>query len=256
MSDLKQCALALYKPPFRRVHGYIYDADSRVVADDAAATDEDAALRIRGWGRIQYLTDPEALQDAAGDLIAEALTEYWQCRTQPEATAPAQDLSAAIPTWHDRIDGKADIDHERDATPEEVAMMSEIEDLRAALASSANALSAGDRVDAEQINSSVYDDPRFKKLTDMLYMTGFHQEGSGDREVKALADYVDARNCKTIKDAERWRFRQKFLLDGGAVLWSQRGCQYRNAQGAIICQGGTEEEAIDAAIQAQKDGHG
>lgn len=92
MSDLKQRALALYKPPFHRVHGYIFDADHRMVADDAAAKNEDAALRVRGWGRIQYLEDAEALQDAAGDMIAEALTEYWQRRAQPEATAPARQL--------------------------------------------------------------------------------------------------------------------------------------------------------------------
>ena len=189
MSELKKLAIELYKPPFRHIHGYIYDADSCMVADDSA-------LRVRGWGRIQYMDDAEALQDAAGELIAEALTEYWQRRTQPEATAPAQDLSAAILNLQPEVPNLM--------TPNRAYRDGFIacRTAAAALASSANALSAGDRV-----------------------------------------------------DAGRWRFRQKFLLDGGAVLWSQRGCQYRNAHGVIMCQGATEEEAIDAAIlQSQKGG--
>lgn len=73
--DLKAEALGLYLPPFRYVHGYIYDARNNMVADESGH-----CLRVRGWGRISYLKDPETLQDAAGEIIAEALTEYWQCR--------------------------------------------------------------------------------------------------------------------------------------------------------------------------------
>lgn len=165
MSDLKQRALALYKPPFSRVHGYIYDADSRVVADDAAAKDEEAALRIRGWGRIQYLVDPEALQDAAGDLIAEALTEYWQRRTQPEATAPAQDQQLVVATstetgfFHVVIslnDGKRmlvlyDKQHSLNGDTVGVADVP-----AAALASSASALSAGDSEHLTEVAVKAY----------------------------------------------------------------------------------------------------
>lgn len=127
-----------------------------------------------------------------GDVMAPA-----DCRTQPEATAPAQDLSLAI---YEAI--KHGDEGHRDWLKAALQAFFAGQPMPEYVASSANALSAGDRV-----------------------------------------------------DAERWRFRQKFLLDGGAVLWSQRGCQYRNAHGVIMCQGATEEEAIDAAIlQSQKGG--
>ncbi|MDB5822229.1 MAG: hypothetical protein JWR21_933 [Herminiimonas sp.] len=74
MSETTKQALALYKPPFRFEHGYIFDAEHMMVADDQG---QDVALRVRGWGRISYLPDAEALQDEVGRLIAEALTEYW-----------------------------------------------------------------------------------------------------------------------------------------------------------------------------------
>jgi len=69
--SLRERALRLYRPPFRRDHDYIFDANNEMVADETV-------LRVRGWGRISYLPDPEVLQDAAGDLIAEALTKFWQ----------------------------------------------------------------------------------------------------------------------------------------------------------------------------------
>ena len=71
---LMERALALYKPPFHHVQGFIYDADSNMVADQAAH-----ALRVRGWGQITHVegVDHEKLQDAVGDLLAEALTAYW-----------------------------------------------------------------------------------------------------------------------------------------------------------------------------------
>ena len=78
--DLKAEALGLYRPPFRYEHGYIYDARNYMVADESSH-----CLRVRGWGRISYLKNPEALQDAAGELVAEALTEYWRRRAPPAA---------------------------------------------------------------------------------------------------------------------------------------------------------------------------
>lgn len=66
--------MALYKPPFTLQHGYIFDANQQMVADHAG---ENALLRIRGWGRIGYLPDPETLQDTVGQVIADALTAYW-----------------------------------------------------------------------------------------------------------------------------------------------------------------------------------
>jgi len=72
--DLSRVALLLYDAPFTFKHGYIYDANNSVVADDAG---QSALLRIRGWGRISYMPNPEELQDTVGHLIALALTEYW-----------------------------------------------------------------------------------------------------------------------------------------------------------------------------------
>jgi hypothetical protein len=68
-------ALALYKPPFQFQSGYIFDADHQVVADDHESKVD--ALRVRGWGRIQYLENPRELQDEVGRMIAIALTEFW-----------------------------------------------------------------------------------------------------------------------------------------------------------------------------------
>ena len=67
-------AMKLYSPPFRYDRGYIWDAQNNMVADDDA---QDVALRIRGWGRISYMPDAEALQDKVGELIAQAMTEFW-----------------------------------------------------------------------------------------------------------------------------------------------------------------------------------
>lgn len=77
-------ALALYKPPFRFEYGYIFDADHQTVADEASADSMINALRIRGWGRIGYMENPEALQDKVGELIAEALTQYWERQTKQD----------------------------------------------------------------------------------------------------------------------------------------------------------------------------
>lgn len=81
--DLRQRVLELYKPPFQFIHGYIQDADHRMVADQHDGPD---SLRVRGWGRISYMDNPEKLQDAVGTMIAEALTEKWQGAKRHELT--------------------------------------------------------------------------------------------------------------------------------------------------------------------------
>jgi len=73
VTQLEQSAFNLYVPPFKFESGYIFDSAGNMVADEAAAS----ALRVRGWGRISYLENSEELQDAAGKLIAKALTEFW-----------------------------------------------------------------------------------------------------------------------------------------------------------------------------------
>lgn len=87
VSELRARAIALYKPPFKFDHGYIWDADGRMVADNNL--DEDGQiLRVRGWGRISYLENAEALQDEVGEIIAIALSNYWSIHS---AAAPAQE---------------------------------------------------------------------------------------------------------------------------------------------------------------------
>jgi len=75
MTELQQAALELYESPFKFECGYIYDAKNRMVADDDG---QDVVLRVRGWGRINSLENPEKLQDTVGELIAQALTEFWE----------------------------------------------------------------------------------------------------------------------------------------------------------------------------------
>ena len=88
VSEIRQRALDLYKPPFKFECGYIQDSKHRMVADQHDGPD---SLRVRGWGRISYMEDPEKLQDEVGALIAEALTEKWT-GTAPQP-APAQDVA-------------------------------------------------------------------------------------------------------------------------------------------------------------------
>lgn len=81
--QLRKNALSLYSPPFTYDgNGYVWDSASNMVADFGDVDQQERlasmmALRVRGWGRIGYETDGEALQDKVGELIAEALTEFW-----------------------------------------------------------------------------------------------------------------------------------------------------------------------------------
>lgn len=78
IENLRDKAVSLYKPPFRFEHGYILDAESRIVADNDVEDADGAALRVRGWGRIGHMENAEALQDEVGNVIALAMTEFWQ----------------------------------------------------------------------------------------------------------------------------------------------------------------------------------
>lgn len=83
-TGVRDRAFKLYRAPFRFERGYIWDADNEMVADDhvgdAAEINPDVApaARVRGWGRIGYLPEAEATQDAVGALFAEALTKLWR----------------------------------------------------------------------------------------------------------------------------------------------------------------------------------
>lgn len=80
LPEIRQRALDLYKPPFAFYCGYIKDSNHETVADQGGINEMKGmiAAQIRGWGRISYLPTPEQLQDAIGEMVAEALTEYWE----------------------------------------------------------------------------------------------------------------------------------------------------------------------------------
>ena len=82
-TNAKEIVLSLFTPPFYFQHGYTFDSNNQMVADEG----RDLALgtiisRIRGWGMIKYKGTPEVkaeeIQDAAGEIIAEALNQYWK----------------------------------------------------------------------------------------------------------------------------------------------------------------------------------
>lgn len=82
MADELKRALALYKGPFKHMHGYVFDVNGEMVCDDGDA--EDRIARVRGWGRIQKKENPEQLQDSVGDVIALALSEFWERHNQTD----------------------------------------------------------------------------------------------------------------------------------------------------------------------------
>jgi hypothetical protein len=86
--DLAERALALYSPPFRVVEGAIYDSAGHKVADD-----REGVMRVRGWGRIAYMENADQLQDAVGQMLADALNDYWRANTPMVADSPSKELS-------------------------------------------------------------------------------------------------------------------------------------------------------------------
>ncbi|EPH2637445.1 TPA: hypothetical protein RJS82_003275 [Pseudomonas aeruginosa] len=100
--ELRKRALALYTPPFSydSFGGYIWDAKQNMVADNHV--DGDQVLRVRGWGRIVYMENPEELQDEFGAMLAEALTEYVERRNGSEeghVVVPREVLERSIDRW-------------------------------------------------------------------------------------------------------------------------------------------------------------
>ena len=89
----RAAALALYRPPFKFRGGYIHDAGGHMVADqdgfgEGSKVFDSIAARVRGWGRIGYMPDAEALQDEVGAVIADALTAYWSAVQHPQQEQP------------------------------------------------------------------------------------------------------------------------------------------------------------------------
>jgi hypothetical protein len=78
--------MAIYRPPFRFVNGYVYDNQNHVVADHDNISEKlvtgSVCARVRGWGRIGYMPNAAKLQDEVGALIADALNEYYAAHPQ------------------------------------------------------------------------------------------------------------------------------------------------------------------------------
>jgi hypothetical protein len=97
----RKAAMAIYTPPFKFVHGYIYDSQHHVVADDDKV-DGAVASRVRGWGRIGYMPNPEQLQDEVGQMIADALTAYYT--TPQPAPALLEAAEEVVSKWEESDD--------------------------------------------------------------------------------------------------------------------------------------------------------
>lgn len=75
-SELELLAFKQYTSPFHYQAGYIFDSKDNMVADEP-----DKIVQVRGWGKLQYEFPGEAaaaVQDVIGEMIAKALTEYWE----------------------------------------------------------------------------------------------------------------------------------------------------------------------------------
>jgi len=83
-TEVEGKVLALYKSPFRREFRYILDANDELIIDDSG--DQAAMTHVHDWGRISQTEASEELQNAVGDLIAKALTLYWDLHAEENET--------------------------------------------------------------------------------------------------------------------------------------------------------------------------
>lgn len=82
----RKAAMAVYTPPFKYLHGYIYDSQNLMVADDGDmkfGVEGAVASRVRGWGRFGYMPNGAELQDEIGQMMADALNALY---TAPHPT--------------------------------------------------------------------------------------------------------------------------------------------------------------------------
>lgn len=73
----RAAAMAIYTPPFKYLRGYIFDSQQNMVSDDHSV-DGAVAARVRGWGRISYMPNADALQDEIGQMMADALNALYE----------------------------------------------------------------------------------------------------------------------------------------------------------------------------------
>jgi hypothetical protein len=90
MKTPKQKAIEILSPPFNYHMGYIWDGakDQNMVSDEGDC-EIGTIARLRGWGRLGKIEDGSEIQDAIGEIIAEALNQYFRslgvsCSKDPE----------------------------------------------------------------------------------------------------------------------------------------------------------------------------
>lgn len=149
-------------------------------------------------------------------------TAEAQSRTQPEVTAPAQDLSAAILAI--TLDEQKQATHDYGAGSYAEGFDDALA-AAAALASSANALSAGDRVDAEPL--CFIDPHRAKDLAggeNVLTTLTVNRAFPEDVALYSAADYM--RHLQKEFDA--------YMNDGSAQLFKVSFEDWRKKRAAIL----------------------
>jgi hypothetical protein len=97
----RKAAMAIYKPPFKHHRGYIYDSQQHMVADDHDVHAAVAA-RVRGWGRIGYMQNPEKLPDEVGEMMADALNALYTHQAKPLSEAQIDQALRNHYNPHDR----------------------------------------------------------------------------------------------------------------------------------------------------------
>lgn len=90
----RAAAMAIYTPPFKYQHGYIFDAQQHMVADngpicDGPSVEGAVASRVRGWGRIGYMPNAAELQDEVGQMMADALNAHYKAAPPPAVPQPS-----------------------------------------------------------------------------------------------------------------------------------------------------------------------
>lgn len=90
----RKAAMAIYQPPFKARHGYVYDSQSHMVSDQGGHgkfnTVEGAiAAQVRGWGRIGYMPNAGELQDEVCEMLADALNAYYANVSKEELASGA-----------------------------------------------------------------------------------------------------------------------------------------------------------------------
>lgn len=78
----RKAAMAVYTPPFKYLHGYIYDSQALMVADNDGVEGA-VASRVRGWGHIGHFPNGAELQDEIGQMMADALNDLYAAPRQP-----------------------------------------------------------------------------------------------------------------------------------------------------------------------------